>query len=157
MTRTIIFMLNLSPAFCVSSFHLLLQLGLACGVSYLTGGVVHAHIAIYSFLQSRFSPSEKALNVGLTLNLWLYTEKCFCKMQTLWTLLSDSKSTWTGWWSTNATSSHSVALGMSSGLGALHISSFPFLAFGFTNQHQALLNWWICFASKSFSASLHLP
>lgn len=40
------------------------QLGLACGVPELTGGMVHAHMAIHIFLQNRFCPSEKALALG---------------------------------------------------------------------------------------------
>lgn len=78
-----------------------------------------AHIAIYIFLQSRLSPLETVLATGRKLVLCLYREMSLRDTDFV-DSCSVAKSTWTGWWSPNATSSHSGALGMSWGTGTLY-------------------------------------
>lgn len=75
LTRTIIFMLNSSPAFCTGSFHLLPPAWPRMQGPELTGGAVQAHAAVSFFPQTSFSPSEKAPAVGRTLILCLYRER----------------------------------------------------------------------------------
>lgn len=123
----------------------------ACGVPELTGGVLHAHVAICIFLQSRLSPLQTALAIRMKPAL------SFCKKQEMCLQDTDfvdscsvDKSTWTGWfqspWSTWAVlgNKHSTWL---------HISSHPFLTLAFIRQCLPLLNffpWRIYFVSEAF-------